>query len=406
VRRRSVEWADLFAQCTSPIPGEGFEVSVIDANDSSGPGVTGALRSPGRVVTGNIPAKGPRDSWSNTHREGDGTGEPQSPHPQLARSTPIEPGENTNPHRRLTLRCPTCCAELDEVPLDRASHFGPSVRCRRCLFELREVRGIWNALPPERQTYYSTFIREYEIVRAFYLALPHRDLTNRNPWVWKIRSRSFLYIEREILPALERQRKYPLIILDLGAGNGWLSYRLLLRGHFPIAVDLLTNELDGLGAASHYSEKLPKLFPRFQAELDRLPFADACCDSVIFNASFHYSEDYSRTAAEAVRCLRPGGTILIVDSPWYSREELGQRMVQERRKDFKERFGFLSTGLASLDYLTDKRLSALTTQFGIRWTVHRPWYGFRWAVRPWVAKWKGKREPAKFRIYAGELRKT
>jgi hypothetical protein len=41
-------------------------------------------------------------------------------------------------------------------------------------------------------------------------------------------------------------------------------------GIFPIAVDLLTNELDGLGAASHYSDKLPKLFPRFQTELDRL----------------------------------------------------------------------------------------------------------------------------------------
>jgi SAM-dependent methyltransferase len=292
-------------------------------------------------------------------------------------------------------------------------HLCASVRCRTCGFELREERGIWNALLPDRRTYFARFIGEYEVVRtsegwgsdnaAFYLALPYKDLTNRNQWIWKIRSRSFLYIEREILPDLERHWKCPLVILDLGAGNGWLSYRLLLRGHSPIAVDLLSNDRDGLGAASHYLEKVPKLFPCFQAELDNLPFGDACCDCVIFNASFHYSEDYSRTVGEAVRCLRPGGTILIVDTPWYTKDEHGMRMVQDRRKDFQERYGFPSAGLASLDYLTDERLYALTVQFGIRWMVHRPWYGLRWVMRPWIAKLKGKREPSEFRIYAGAL---
>jgi SAM-dependent methyltransferase len=367
-------------------------------------------------LTENIDVDGPDNSRSNPRRVVDGAKEPEGLSRQLVGRTHSGPGENANPDRLLTLRCPACFAALGETPLDGLSHLGPTVRCRRCSFELQEKEGIWNALLPERQAYYARFIRAYEIVRAkegwgsdsaaFYLALPHRDLTKRNPWVWKIRSRSFRYIEHKILPDLERRSRCPLVILDLGAGNGWLSYRLRLRGHFPIAVDLLTNELDGLGAASHYSEKLPKLFPRFRAELDRLPFGDACCDCVIFNASFHYSEDYLRTVGEAVRCLRPGGTILIADSPWYSKEEFGQRMVQERLKDFKERLGLLSTGLTSLDYLLDDRLSALTAQLGIRWTVHSPWYGFRWAMRPWVARLKGKREPAEFRIYTGELRST
>jgi SAM-dependent methyltransferase len=326
----------------------------------------------------------------------------------------FRPGDNANSNRHFMLRCPACCAALAGTPLADFSQLCGSVRCRNCAFELREEGGIWNALLPDRRAYFSKFVGEYEVVRAsegwgsdsaaFYLALPFKDLTHKNQWIWKVRSRSFLYTERKILPDLERHRRQPLVILDLGAGNGWLSYRLLLRGHFPIAVDLLTNDRHGLGAASHYLEKLPKLFPRFQAELDNLPFADACCDCVIFNASLHYSEDYSRTVSEAVRCLRPGGTIVIVDTPWYSRNEHGLRMVQDRRKDFKERFGFSSAGLASLDYLTDERLAALAAQFGIRWTVHRPWYGLRWAMRPWVAKWKGRREPSEFRIYAGVLR--
>jgi len=319
------------------------------------------------------------------------------------------------PARGLALRCPACRNDLDEAFLPGAVHFGASIRCMTCFFELQQECGVWNALPPQRCAYYERFIREYETVRAsegrgsegdaFYLALPQKDLTGRNPWQWKIRSRSFRHIEREILPKLERSQNRPLAILDLGAGNGWLSYRLALRGHSPVAVDLLTTEFDGLAAASHYATKLPKLFPRFRAELDRLPFADKQCDCVIFNASFHYSEDYSRTLGEAIRCLRPGGTIIIADSPWYSREEFGLKMVQERRKDFNERFGFPSDGLASLEFLTDERLSVLSAQFGMDWTVHRPWYGLRWAARPWVAKWKGRREPAKFQIYTAELRK-
>jgi SAM-dependent methyltransferase len=315
----------------------------------------------------------------------------------------------------LALKCPECCADLDAALPLGSPHFEGSVGCNRCSLELQLERGIWNALPPKRQAYYERFTREYEIVRAkegrgsddasFYLALPHKDLTRRNRWQWKIRCRSFRYLEREILSDLERRTNRPLVILDLGAGNAWLSYRLALRGHLPVAVDLLANEFDGLAAASHYSAILPKLFPRFRAELDRLPFADAQCDCVIFNASFHYSENYSRTVGEALRCLRQGGIIAIADSPWYSAEEFGQRMVQERRQDFKGRFGFPSDGLASLEYLTDERLSALAAQFGIHWTVHRPWYGLRWAMRPWVAKWNGRREPAEFRIYAAEVGK-
>jgi SAM-dependent methyltransferase len=103
-------------------------------------------------------------------------------------------------------------------------------------------------------------------------------------------------------------------------------------GHHPIAVDLQTNSFDGLGAAIHYQHSLPKLFPRFQAELDRLPFANGQFDCAIFNASFHYSENYDRTLAETIRCLRPGGTIVIADSPLYSREEVGLQLVEERRK--------------------------------------------------------------------------
>jgi SAM-dependent methyltransferase len=335
-------------------------------------------------------------------------------------ATRMQPrGEDSTPCQfvlaepRLEIQCPECGTNLGIISGSALSLRGEAVCCPKCSMGLRQERCIWNALPARRRKHYERFMREYEAVRssegrgsvdpAFYLALPHKDETRRHSWQWKIRSRSYRYMERNILPELERRQNRPLLLLDLGAGNGWLSYRLTLRGHFSVAVDLLTNAFDGLGAASHYRAVLPTLFPRFQAEADRLPFADGQFDGAFFNASFHYSENCARTLAETIRCLRPHGTIVIADSPWYSKEEFGQMMLRERHKDFQERFSFPSDGLSSCEYLTDERLATLEAKFGLRWKVHQPSYGLRWSMRPWVARWKRKREPSQFRIYTAEV---
>ena len=193
-------------------------------------------------------------------------------------------------------------------------------------------------------------------------------------------------------------------VLDLGAGNGWLSYRLALAGFRPVAVDLLTNDYDGLGAASHFQSELPELFPRFQAELACLPFQDSEFAAAVFNASFHYAEDFSRSLGEALRCVKPGGLVVIADTPWYSRDESGQAMLAERRDLFLRKYGTASDSIACLEYLTDQRLRALAEQFSISWQILYPWYGWRWAMRPLLAKVQGRREPSRFRIYVAKKR--
>ena len=316
---------------------------------------------------------------------------------------------------KLSLKCPSCGESLGAINYGTSLLLETGFRCANCSFLLANHKGIWKALPLQRQHYYEQFLMEYQIVRAsegrgsnkasVYLALPYKDLTGRNQWQWTIRSRTFRCIEDSILPNLERGRKYPLSFLDLGAGNGWLSYRLMRREHRPVAIDLLTNDTDGLGAACHYLQELPTLFPRFQADLDRLPFQDSQFDCAIFNASFHYSEDYNRTLGEAIRCLRPGGSVIVADSPFYRFERSGQQMVEDRRAQFAARFGFPSSSLASLEYLTMERLRALEARFGIQWQVIRPKYGLRWTMRPLIARWKGKREPSQFQIYVAAVEK-
>jgi SAM-dependent methyltransferase len=265
--------------------------------------------------------------------------------------------------------------------------------------------GIVHALPPERVAHFAQFMADYERIRAaegrggegreFYLGLPYQDISGRNNGQWHIRGRSYDCLVNRVLEGSGRHRS----VLDIGAGNCWMSYRLALLGYRPIAVDLLTNEDDGLGAAVHYQDALPEFFPRFQAEITRLPFQSEQFDVVIFNASFHYSEDYEASLREAFRCLRRGGMVVISDTAWYSREESGRKMVSERQAAFLQKYGTASDSIRSLEFLTDERLRALEEQLSIRWTVFSPRYGLKWALRPWIARARGRREPSRFRIY-------
>ncbi len=179
-----------------------------------------------------------------------------------------------------------------------------------------------------------------------------------------------------------------------------MSYRLALARHSSLAVDLLTNNHDGLGAAEHFRKHLPAMFPRIQAEFTHLPFQDEQFDAVVFNASFHYAEDYEATLREALRCVRRGGMVVVCDTPWYFREDSGKTMVSERGTAFLNRFGTVSDSISSLEYLTDERLRAAEEELSICWTIHSPWYGFKWAFRPLVARTFNRREPSQFRIYA------
>jgi SAM-dependent methyltransferase len=260
--------------------------------------------------------------------------------------------------------------------------------------------GIWQSLSPDRALAYDRFIAEYEFIRraegrasqdpAYYRALPFTGPADRLRAQWAIRASTFRYIQQYLLP------RTPARILDLGAGNGWLSHRLALLGHQPVAVDLLTNSTDGLGAAVHYA---PVRFPRVQASLDQLPFADATFDLAIFNASFHYSENYRETLAEALRVVRREGSVLLADTPWYADEAQGELMVKEKHAAFQSAYGFASDSIHHQEFLTPRRLDHLADTLHLKWQVYKPFYGLKWALRPLRARLAHRRTPSHFRIF-------
>jgi SAM-dependent methyltransferase len=287
----------------------------------------------------------------------------------------------------MRLLCACCRAE---VAVDSA--------CAECGHRMLLTGGIVRGLAPERQAYYETFLCDYMQIRraegrgsqdaAYYRALPFHD----GPW--RIRAATYKYTESRLLP--ERA----LDILDLGAGNGWLSNRLAQKGHRPVAVDIFTDGLDGLGAARHYGMS----FPLVEAEFDRLPFVDGQFDWAVFNCSLHYSTDYRRTLAEALRCLRPGGQIVVLDSPVYKRREHGENMREERHRQFEKMYGFRSDSVPSIEFLWEELLTELARDLRLTWQIHRPWYGWAWHVRPWKARIQRRRPPSRFWILAGSAR--
>ncbi|MEL6272046.1 MAG: class I SAM-dependent methyltransferase [Chloroflexota bacterium] len=293
-----------------------------------------------------------------------------------------------------TLLCPEC-----RVALQGAS-------CPDCNREYQQVDGIWHMMTDAQMQHYAQFIADYETVRggegranvdtAWYRALPF--IAPEQPFYsdWRIRAVSYRALVQRAIASLESRG--PLHIIDLGAGNGWLSHRLAERGHTLAAVDVLHNHWDGLGAAQHY----PLDFTRIQAPFDCLPLADAQADVVIYNGAFHYATDYVVALREALRVLKPNGHVMIMDSPMYRYAASGQQMVRERMAHFEQQHGTRSDSLPFQNFLTHDLLDEIGEAAGLSWRLHTPFYGVKWALRPIRARLRGHREPARFHIIVGE----
>jgi SAM-dependent methyltransferase len=337
--------------------------------------------------------------------------------------------------------CPICRTCLAVI--------GPDMwRCPIDESSFRRVDGIWRCLPPERAQVFAAFLRDYTAIRdaegygyddlARLQRLPDVDPADPLAWQWRMRAISFASLRRHVLVPMghdhiDRHRRPDqrrttndeirlggelastlsassfvlrpssaqhkrLRVLDLGAGVGWLSNRLAGLGYHPCAIDLNLDPRDGLGAARHYGGD----WPRVQAEFDRLPLADSQADLVIYNASLHYSTGYRATLAEALRVLRPGGRIVVLDSPIYRRDASGRQMIAERQAAFARDHGTRSDALPNVGYLTWAMLRDLGRELGLRWRIIRPWYGWRWALRPWRSRLARKREPSTFALLVAE----
>lgn len=99
-------------------------------------------------------------------------------------------------------------------------------------------------------------------------------------------------------------------VLDLGAGTGKLTVRLVERGLAVVAVDPIPEMLEVL------SGSLPDT-PALLGTAEEIPLPDNSVDSVLVAQAWHWF-DPERAVAEVARVLRPGGRLGLV---WNTRDE-------------------------------------------------------------------------------------
>jgi ArsR family transcriptional regulator len=114
----------------------------------------------------------------------------------------------------------------------------------------------------------------------------------------------------------------PMVIADLGAGEGTFSQLLALRAKRVIAIDNSEKMIE-FGAKLARTHRLRNLEYRL-GELELVPIADGEVDLAFFSQSLHHALHPEQAVKEAKRILKPGGRIAILDLLRHQFEEARQ----------------------------------------------------------------------------------
>ena len=285
-----------------------------------------------------------------------------------------------------------------------AARLEPSgdVVCDRCCLRFECRDGVFRFLTPERLAAGEPWVRQYRAVRAregyhgrtaeYYRMLPCVPADDPHAAQWRIRGESFQQLQRCVLPPCGSAA---IRILDLGAGNGWLSHRLSSLGHHVVALDRLDDAEDGLGACGHY----PTPFLCVQADFDVLPFVANQFDVVIFNGSLHYAPDVPATLARARRMLARDGALAVMDSPMFQHDQDGLAMVADKLRRFKVNYGLTDVVHPNVGFLTPSSLARAAAPLGLGGRFVRSRGPLRWRVGRELARMRLRRAPAAFGVW-------
>lgn len=131
----------------------------------------------------------------------------------------------------------------------------------------------------------------------------------------------------------------PMVIADLGAGEGAFALLLAQRAKKVIAVDSSEKMID-VGRTHAQRIGIKNIDFRL-GDMEELPIRTASVDCVFFSQSLHHALHPQRALEEAARILRPGGRIVVLD--------LVQHRFEEARALYADEWlGFSEADLESM----------------------------------------------------------
>jgi SAM-dependent methyltransferase len=155
----------------------------------------------------------------------------------------------------------------------------------------------------------------------------------------------------------------PVEVVDIGCGEGYLTIEVARWARRVVAIDRSPAVLARAKALAGRRKASNITFKR--GELDRLPLENGSVDVALLSQALHHATDPDRAVLEAVRVVRPGGKVLVLDlrahEETWVREKLGDRHL-----------GFADDHLAGMltrAGLTDVKVSVGSRRSGDPFTV-------------------------------------
>lgn len=161
---------------------------------------------------------------------------------------------------------------------------------------------------------------------------------------WRVRKQS---AQRMIQYFMQKKKK--LDILEVGCGNGWLSAKLAtIPSAFVTGIDINCIEI---AQAKRVFNEIKNLQFEY-GSITENAFQERQFDMIIFAASIQYFQAFREIILQALSLLRLNGEIHILDSHFYSKNELNAARL--RSKEYFEKMGIPEMSRYYFHHSTDE----------------------------------------------------